>query len=290
LSELGDTERILAESPLLSGLTGEKLRAIARDCEKRDFHPNEFLVREGGVATSFFLVLDGQVEVQRGGKSIGRIGPGQFFGETTLAEDESRSADVVAVQPGSCLVMTRGQLRELIESYPQIATKLVQEMIRRNRAYHSRMATMAEESAAEGKIRQAAVAESSSAHTPQLPDRQTHSFSFESDAARRVFESLADAFAFDYMVKKFASERSGWRTITELSRDSGVPVSMLYGKQASGVGAALEEPVRRGVVERRFFPGERGRGGEVVRLRIAYDAEPVRTFVAERIRAGKERK
>ena len=52
------------------------------------------------------------------------------------------------------------------------------------------------------------------------------------------------------------------------------------------MGSALRELVHRGVVERRIFPGERGRGGKIVKVRIDYDREPVKKHVDERVMAG----
>ncbi len=273
MSEEAKIERIISETPLFSSLTRDRISAIAKISEMRNFRSNEFIIHEGDVATGFFLILDGQVEVQRRGKPIGRFGRGHFFGETTLAQDETRLADVVAIQPTSCLVLTRPQLRELVEVNHQIMTKILEEIIRRNRVYYNTQ-----------------VASSERIETEKLSPSGSpkEMFAFGSESAQKVFENLVDSFINDYMIKKFAPEKCGWRTATEVSRESGVPLSLLYGKQGGGIGTALEEPVRRGLIERRFFPGERGRGGEVARFKVAYDQEPIKSYVNEKIRAGRK--
>jgi len=69
-----------------------------------------YIVEEGEAADSLFLVLSGEVEVRRSGTgSIGRLGPGDFFGELGVARHASRSADVVAVDAVTCLVLARGE-------------------------------------------------------------------------------------------------------------------------------------------------------------------------------------
>ena len=260
-----EIEKILQETPLFSTLDEEKIKEIAKISEKRSFNPNEFTIHEGDIASSFFLILDGQVEVQRRAKSIRRMGRGQFFGETTLARDESRSADVVAIQPTTCLKLSSSQLKELIEINPQIAIKLLEEMIKRNR-------TITKESAAEEQDKMSS--------SEQI-------FDFGSESARQIFENLVDSFIRDYMVKKFVSEKCGWRSVPEISRQTGASLSVLYGKQG-GVGSAFEEPIRRGLVETRFFPGERGRGGEIMRFRVAYEKEPIKSYVNQKIRDGRK--
>jgi adenylate cyclase len=109
---------------------------------------------------------------------------------------------------------------------------------------------------------------------------------FKSDIATKVFHSLVDFFIEDYMTKNYVAEKSGWRTLAEIADKSRISPSALYGKHST-LGPALDEPVRRGLIETRIFPGERGRGGEVMRLRIAYDKEPIRDFVNKKVMLGR---
>ena len=44
-------------------------------------------------------------------------------------------------------------------------------------------------------------------------------------------------------------------------------------------GSALSELERLGVVEVRLFQGERGRGGKILKLRIAYEKENVKRHI-----------
>jgi adenylate cyclase len=109
------------------------------------------------------------------------------------------------------------------------------------------------------------------------------SFEFKSDATGRAFDALVGFFIEDYMVKKFVAEKSGWRTIAEIAHGAHLSPSALYGKHST-IGPVLDEPIKRGLVETRIFPGERGRGGEVMRLRIAYEKEPIKQLVNMRVR------
>lgn len=106
-------------------------------------------------------------------------------------------------------------------------------------------------------------------------------FQFKSMKAKNVFDYLLDSFIEDHMRRKFFVEKAGWRTLMDIVRSAGVPKSSMYG--AAGPGDALTELLRRGLVESKEFPGERGRGGRVVRVRVSYEKEPIRRFVDERI-------
>ena len=261
-------EKFLSEMPLLSNLNEGKISEIVRVSEKRSYKPNELIIREGDIASGFFLILDGQVEVQQRSRPLRRIGRGQFFGETSLIQNESRSADVIATQSTICLKLQASYLKELIQADPQIAIKLLEETIKRN---HS--------------ITKAALPAEDKDHQKKTYSFQQE-FDFKSDLSRAVFENLVDSFIDDYMVKKFVAEKCGWRSAIEISRASGISQSVLYGRHGK-IGSALEEPIRRGIVETRYFPGERGRGGEVLRFRIMYEKEPVKSYANEKVRTDR---
>lgn len=117
-------------------------------------------------------------------------------------------------------------------------------------------------------------------------DGKGQAIKFKSDIATKVFDRLVDFFIEDYMAKKYVAEKSGWRTLVEIASKARISTSALYGKHST-INPALNEPVRRGLIETRIFPGERGRGGEIMRLRIAYDREPVKEFVNKKIMFGR---
>ena len=105
---------------------------------------------------------------------------------------------------------------------------------------------------------------------------------FKSSRSRAVFEHLVDAFIEDYMKKRRPSDDSGWRGLSQLARTMNVSPSSMYGKRG-GMSPELGELVKLGLVETRLFRGERGRGGEVTRMRVAYERDPIREYVKERV-------
>jgi TolB-like protein/Flp pilus assembly protein TadD len=94
---------------------------------------------------------------------------------------------------------------------------------------------------------------------------------------------LATEFIDDYMRRKYAAAESGWRTLPRVAKESNLSSSAVYGKRG-GVAPDIGELIRRGLVETRVSLQERGRGGKVTRIRIAYDRDAVKDFVQIRIR------
>jgi tetratricopeptide (TPR) repeat protein len=101
---------------------------------------------------------------------------------------------------------------------------------------------------------------------------------FNSDSARRAFEYLTSAFKTDYIQSRLPQERAGWRTLTEIKENAKVSKHSVYGSSGK-CGQAVVELERLGLVEARIFMGERGRGGKVSKLRVAYEKENVKRFI-----------
>lgn len=52
---------------------------------------------------------------------------------------------------------------------------------------------------------------------------------------------------------------------------------------------AISELERRGLVETRVFPGERGRGGRIQKMRISYEKETVKRYIDQQVMKIKEK-
>jgi len=96
------------------------------------------------------------------------------------------------------------------------------------------------------------------ASSPSIQDQME--FEFKSERSKIIFDQLATDFLKDYMSLNFMEEKSGWRSIVELARETGIPVSSLY-SQARGGAAPFRELRKRGLVEMRVSP-EREEGAE----------------------------
>jgi uncharacterized protein YhbP (UPF0306 family) len=75
----------------------------------------EVIVRQGGPADKFFVLVDGEVQISEQGASEGTtLGPGNFFGELSIMLDRPRSATVTATKPTTLLSLERDTFRDLV--------------------------------------------------------------------------------------------------------------------------------------------------------------------------------
>jgi CRP-like cAMP-binding protein len=82
--------RIFADTP------DHTLAGIAAIMSEIVVPPAETVIEEGEWGTSMYVVVDGTVHVQVGGKKVAELGAGQVFGELAALDPEPRMASIVA--------------------------------------------------------------------------------------------------------------------------------------------------------------------------------------------------
>ena len=87
------------------------LRYAGDFIEVRWFPAGSYIVEQGEIGKSLFLIVSGQVQVaeeQTPGQlhTLRHLGPGEFFGELALVFEQPRSAHAIAVDTVTCLVFS----------------------------------------------------------------------------------------------------------------------------------------------------------------------------------------
>jgi CRP/FNR family transcriptional regulator, cyclic AMP receptor protein len=123
----------LAGVPLFADFSKRHLQRLAADTDELTFAPGEAVVREGELGETLFVVLEGEAKVVRGGRKVGAVLPGDFFGELAAIDAQPRSASVVAVTPLRVLRLFRRHLSALLKDEPQVTLKLLDGIVRRIR-------------------------------------------------------------------------------------------------------------------------------------------------------------
>ncbi|MEP7082165.1 MAG: cyclic nucleotide-binding domain-containing protein [Chloroflexota bacterium] len=126
-----ELEAQLASVPLLAGLDDRVRRRLAQIGKRRTYAAGETIVEEGEKGVALYVILSGRVRVERSGEALGELGPGDFFGELALIEDEPRSATVIAVDETECILFVAWEFRALIKEQPQVAVPIMLALIER---------------------------------------------------------------------------------------------------------------------------------------------------------------
>jgi len=88
-----------------------------------------------------------------------------------------------------------------------------------------------------------------------------------------ILELLAKEFREDYKMKRLGSDHCGWWTLMDIVNVLKIPRSHVYGQPRYGRlhGRQLQMLIQSRLVESRIFPGERGRGGDIAKVRVVYE-------------------
>jgi CRP-like cAMP-binding protein len=124
----------LAGVPLFAGISAESMSALADATGEQDFAPGQFIVRQGQVGTGLYVIVSGAVKVLRGSDEIASLGPGDFFGEMSVVDQEPRSASVQAAQPTVVLALASWDLLALLETDSALSLNLIRGLVGRVRA------------------------------------------------------------------------------------------------------------------------------------------------------------
>ena len=130
-----DTKDFLKQTGLFSKCSDKDLEGVVATAKHRSFDAGATMVREGDPgARGFYLILSGAAEVRKGGEPVATMGPGDFFGEMALLLDDTpRTADVVATEPTTTLVMTQWDFKALLTSHPEVSASIMLELAQRLR-------------------------------------------------------------------------------------------------------------------------------------------------------------
>ena len=112
-------------------LTPHELTNVAERMTRRQFMPGEVIIREGEVGEELFLISEGEVEIDREGREVARLGPGDFFGELALMSGNPRNANVVATRPVDTYVLGKDDFDAAIQASTSFREQL-------RRAYFAR--------------------------------------------------------------------------------------------------------------------------------------------------------
>lgn len=125
--------RELEKMPLFVDLTRREIKVVDGFMHERNYLEKEVVFDEGEKGEAFYVVLDGKVLICRQGETdtpIAEMGNGNFFGELALLDDAPRSAQALASENCTLLVLFRGDFLGLMQSHGLIASKIAMQLAR----------------------------------------------------------------------------------------------------------------------------------------------------------------
>jgi CRP/FNR family cyclic AMP-dependent transcriptional regulator len=110
----------LAPVGLFLRLSRADLAAVADLAVPEQFAPGAALTREGRQGGLAYVVITGRCAVQRGGRTVARLGPGSVVGELSLLDRGPRTATVVATEEVEALALAQADFQALLRRSPRV--------------------------------------------------------------------------------------------------------------------------------------------------------------------------
>ena len=129
---------ILKKIPIFADLRDEILDQIYSLTQKRLYKRNNMILMEEDFGDTLFILNSGSVKITRISEEgreviLSILGEGDFFGEMSIFDGESRSANVVALEDSEVFILKRSDFINLLQKHPEVAITLLQELASRLR-------------------------------------------------------------------------------------------------------------------------------------------------------------
>jgi CRP/FNR family transcriptional regulator, cyclic AMP receptor protein len=141
---------MLSAIPLFNNLSPSQMASIGSHAQLKAFEKGDVILRQGDVADSFFVIVAGTVKVYIVDENdatreviLKTLGPGEFFGEIPMFDQEPRSANVCAIERCHLQILSYRAFQHAIEQSPDIAAAVMETLAKRLRHADRRIGTLA---------------------------------------------------------------------------------------------------------------------------------------------------
>lgn len=138
---------MLKNIPLFSCLSESDLADIEKVAVRKTFPKNTILLSEGDSTDALYVICEGKVKVtidDNEGKEIilSMLGPGEYFGEMALLDDEPRSASITTKETTQMLIISKNDFMDILSS-KQFAFNLLKDLTKRLREANKKIESLA---------------------------------------------------------------------------------------------------------------------------------------------------
>ncbi len=106
-------------------MTTPSTNLFLNENDPKQFKAGERIFAAGDVADCMYGLIEGQVEIQKDGKTVDTVGPGGIFGEMALIDHAVRSATAVAKTDCKAAQISEKRFYFLVQQTPNFALHLL---------------------------------------------------------------------------------------------------------------------------------------------------------------------
>ena len=143
-----DERELLRTVPIFSELTDADIASLARLSSRRNYPKDTVVFFENEEGDFFFMIVTGRIKVTILGDDgreviLSILGPGDFFGEMALLDNEPRSATAIAIEDSELLSLHRHDFQSVLADNRSIMAALIKILAGRIRRANHQISTLA---------------------------------------------------------------------------------------------------------------------------------------------------
>ena len=139
---------VLKTVPLFASFPEEQLRMLTAMVTRKSAPRSSTIVAGGDPTDSLYIVVSGRLKVMMSdseGKEVilAILGPGEFFGEMGLIDDEPRSATVVTIEPCELLSILKRDFKKCLADNFEMTMAVMRGLVKRLREADRKIGSLA---------------------------------------------------------------------------------------------------------------------------------------------------
>ncbi len=143
-----DEREVLRTVPIFSELSDEDITSLAHLALRKRYPKDTVVFFENEEGDFFFTITEGRIKVTILGDDgreviLSVLGPGDFFGEMALLDNEPRSATAIAVEESELLSLHRNEFQSVLNDNKSITSALIRVLSARLRRANHQISTLA---------------------------------------------------------------------------------------------------------------------------------------------------
>jgi CRP/FNR family cyclic AMP-dependent transcriptional regulator len=143
-----EDRELLRAVPVFSELNDVDVTSLSKLTTRRKYPKDTVIFFENEEGDTFFMIIDGRVKVTILGDDgreiiLSVLGPGDFFGEVALLDNEPRSATAIAVEDTELMSLHRLDFQNVLNENKSITLALIKTLTARLRKANHQISTLA---------------------------------------------------------------------------------------------------------------------------------------------------
>jgi CRP-like cAMP-binding protein len=122
---------LIASMPLFAGCSKKELRELTRIVRPVEYPAGHVLIRQGEHGSECYLIVEGEVDIERDGVKLNTLGPGDMVGEIALISSIVRTATVTTTTAVQLLVIAAINFKRIVRDNPTIAVHVLESLSER---------------------------------------------------------------------------------------------------------------------------------------------------------------